>query len=104
MENEVALARAVAAFNDPERREQYFELYDPAAVLNGYPPGCEGLDGAKEFYRGLWAKRPDDALVLEEVVVDGDCLSIAFTYGSDRGETRLRFKDGRVVERWQGSR
>jgi hypothetical protein len=75
-----------------------------AVVLHGYPPGCEGLDGAKEFYRGLWRERPGDTLVLDEVVVDRDCLSISFTYGDDRGETRLRLRDGRVIERWQGRR
>jgi hypothetical protein len=104
VENELALTRAVAAFNDPARREEYFGLYDPAVILHGYPPGCEGLDGAMAFYRRLWEQRPDDALVLEEVLHDGDCLSVAFRYGSDRGETRLRFRDGRVVERWQGTR
>jgi len=104
VENTLVLARAVAAFNDPARREEYFELYDPAVVLHGYPPGCEGLAGAKAFYRALWLERPRDALVLEDVVSDGDSLSVAFRYGSDRGETRLRFRDGRVVERWQGTR
>jgi hypothetical protein len=104
VDNEAVLSRAVETFNDPGRREEYFELYDPEVVLHGYPPGCEGLEGARAFYRGLWRERPDDALVLHEVVADGDCLSVAFSYGSDRGETRLRFRDGRVVERWQGTR
>lgn len=104
MENTLVLARAVVAFNDPGRREEYFQLYDPAVVLHGYPPGCDGLAGAKEFYRALWLERPHDALVLEDVVSDGDCLSVAFRYGSTRGETRLRFREGRVVERWQGMR
>jgi hypothetical protein len=104
VENELVLACAVAAFNDPGRREEYFELYDAAVVLYGYPPGCEGLEGAKAFYRRLWRERPDVALVLEEVLADGDVLSVAFRYGSDRGQTRLRFENGRVVERWQGTR
>jgi len=62
------------------------------------------VEGAKAFYHGLWSERPDDTLVLEEVLADDGCLSVAFSYGSDRGETRLRFRDGRVIERWQGTR
>lgn len=104
MENELALARAVAAFNDPQRREEYFELYHPAVVLHGYPAGCAGLEGAKAYYRRLWKENPDDLLVLDEVVADGDDLSVAFRYGRSSGETRLRFDGGRVIERWQGTR
>ena len=60
--NEATLRAAIAAFNDPERRERYLDLYDPAVVLHGYPRGLEGREGAKRFYTRVWEGFPDARL------------------------------------------
>jgi hypothetical protein len=53
-ENKAALLTAIGAFNDPQRREEYFGLYADRAVLHRAPPLLPGIERIKEFYRSLW--------------------------------------------------
>jgi predicted ester cyclase len=118
--NEAALKQAVAAFNDPSRRERYLDLYAPDVVLHGYPRGVEGLAGARSFYSQLWAAFPDARLSVEETVANGDRIAARYRlsgiqardfYGSPvasggtelEGMTLLHFRDGQVVAVWQTS-
>jgi predicted ester cyclase len=118
--NEAALRAAVTAFNDPDRREGYLELYAPDVVLHGYPRGLAGVDGARSFYSQLWAAFPDARLAVDDVIGRGDQLAARYRlsgvqakdfYGAQvtgattevEGITWLRFHDGRAVEVWQAS-
>jgi steroid delta-isomerase-like uncharacterized protein len=118
--NEASVRRAVAAFNDPSSREHYLDLYAPDVVLHGYPAAVEGKEGARRFYSEFWAAFPDARLSLEETIASGDRLAARYTltgiqaqdfYGAPlsnratriEGMTWLRFRDGQVVEVWQGS-
>jgi predicted ester cyclase len=118
--NEAALRAAVTAFNDPDRREGYLELYAPDVVLHGYPRGLAGVDGARSFYSQLWAAFPDARLAVDDVIGRGDQLAARYRlsgvqakdfYGAQvtgtttevEGITWLRFQDGRAVEVWQAS-
>lgn len=118
--NEALLRQAVTAFNDPDARDGYFDLYAPDVVLHGYPAGAEGCDGAHSFYSQLWAAFPDAHLSLEETIASGDRLAARYTltgiqaenfYGATvtgratkiEGMTWLRFRDGQVTEVWQMS-
>jgi predicted ester cyclase len=119
-DNEETLRRAIEAFHDRDRREQYLELYDPDVVLHGYPEGVEGLEGARRFYEQVWEAFPDADLTLEETVASGDRIAARYTlsghqvadlYGAPAGDrpititgmVMLRFKAGRVVEEWQAA-
>lgn len=118
--NESALYAAVEAFNDPERRERYLELYSPDVVLYGYPRGLVGFEGAKTFYSQLWAAFPDARLAVHDVIAKADQLAARYRlsgvqaedfYGARvtgattefEGIAWMRFQDGRAVEVWQTS-
>ena len=118
--NESALRAAVEGFNDPERREQWLDLYSPHVILHGYPRGLEGHDGARHFYEQLWSAFPDARLSLEDVLETGDRVAIRYTlhgvhanefYGTRatgvpteiEGMAWIRFADGQAIEVWQTS-
>jgi steroid delta-isomerase-like uncharacterized protein len=118
--NEASVRRAVAAFNDPDSRDRYLDLYAPDVILHGYPVSVEGREGARDFYSKLWAAFPDARLSLEETIASEDRLAARYTltgiqaqdfYGAPassgavkiEGMTWMHFRDGRVVEVWQMS-
>lgn len=118
--NQAALTDAVAAFNNPQDRTGWLELYAPDVVLHGYPRDLQGLDGARSFYTQLWEAFPDARLTVEEVVGSDDRLAARYTlagvqasdfYGTPgtgaaatfEGIAWMRFRDGRAVEVWQAS-
>ena len=118
--NESALRAAVEGFNDPERREQWLDLYSPYVTLHGYPRGLEGHDGARHFYEQLWSAFPDARLSLEDVLETDDRVAIRYTlhgvhanefYGTRatgvtteiEGMAWIRFADGQAIEVWQTS-
>jgi predicted ester cyclase len=115
----VALSRALTAFNEPQRRHEYFDLYDEAVVLHGYPPGLPpGIQGVKAFYESVWMALPDCRLEIQDVIIEGDRAAIRYSFNGTHsnvfagvpatgkkldipGQTILRFSGTRVVERWQ---
>ena len=118
--NKAALDVAIAAFNDPGRREQYLDMYAPGVVLHGYPRGLSGAQGARTFYTQLWAAFPDVEIALEQVLGTDDQLVARYRlsgvqtgdfYGAPvtgqatniTGVAWLRFEGGRVIEIWQAS-
>jgi predicted ester cyclase len=118
--NQATLSAALEAFNDPDRRQAYLELYAPDVILHGYPRGLAGLEGARSFYSQLWAAFPDARLTIEGLIVHDDQLAARYRlsgvqagdfYGAQTtgvtteadGIAWLRFADGRVVEEWQAS-
>ena len=118
--NESALRAAVEGFNDPERHEQWLDLYSPYVTLHGYPRGLEGHDGARHFYEQLWSAFPDARLSLKDVLETDDRVAIRYTlhgvhanefYGTRatgvtteiEGMAWIRFADGQAIEVWQTS-
>ncbi|MHB1571132.1 MAG: ester cyclase [Solirubrobacteraceae bacterium] len=118
--NKAALKAAIAAFNDPQRREEYLKMYAPDVVLHGYPRGLSGAEGARTFYTQLWAAFPDVEITLEQVLGADDQLVARYHlsgvqagdfYGTPvsgqatnlQGIAWLRFEGGRVAEIWQAS-
>jgi predicted ester cyclase len=116
---ETALEHFQKGFRDPAAAEPYFQLYDPAVVLHGFPPGVEGLDGLRALYGEIWAALPDGRLEVLDVIAAGDRIAgrmrIAGTHtGGDllgvpasgapievNAQTIMRYENGRCVERWQ---
>jgi predicted ester cyclase len=118
--NEATLRAALEAFNDPDRRQGFLELYAPDVILHGYPRGPAGLEGARSFYSQLWRAFPDARLTVEALIGHDDQFAARYRllgvqardfYGAQvsvattevEGIAWLRFADGRVVEEWQAS-
>ena len=111
--------KAIAAFNDPARRDDYFEtLYEDDVVLHGYTPEPLTTKAVvKEFYEAIYEGFPDARVTIEQALVDGDHLMLAFRFSATHdgpfmgvpatgrpvdvpGITILRFAGERCVERW----
>lgn len=118
--NEASVLAAVAAFNDPDRRERYFDLYAPDVVLHGYPGNAQGREGVQSFCSQLWAAFPDIRLTVDELLASDDRVASRYTvtgtqstdfYGAPVGDRQaeitgvgwFHFRNGAVVEAWQVS-
>jgi predicted ester cyclase len=118
--NQAALGGAVEAFNDPDRRQEYLEVYAEDVILHGYPRGLAGRQGAGSFYSQLWRAFPDARLTVDGVIAHDDQVAVRYRlsgaqardfYGAPvtgatteaEGIAWLRFSAGRVVEEWQAS-
>jgi predicted ester cyclase len=115
-ENKQALRRALDRFNDGDL-DGYLELYDPSVVLYGNGPEPLDLDGIRGFYEELGSAFSNGRVELEQVIGEDDWLAGRYTFhalhtGEFKGVpptgrevamtgiTTGRFRDGRVVERW----
>ena len=120
-DNRATLTRALEHFNrgfgDPAAAEAYFDVYDPDIVLHGFPPGVDDVAGARAFYAEIWTALPDGKLELHEVVAEDDLVACRVTIDGTHAAplmgvaatnrplhletiTILRFRDGRIIERW----
>ena len=110
-------ANAFARFNDAEYRASFFDAYDSAVALHGYPGGLQGVAGLRAFHETLWHAFPDARLTVEDLVVEGDRAALRYRLqGTHRGDylgvaatglrfdveglTMLRVAEGRVAEEW----
>jgi ketosteroid isomerase-like protein len=117
--NRDAFAAAIAAWNGGDL-DRYLELYDESIRLHGYSPEPMDKPTVQAFYQGIWAAVERPQLEVHTVLEDGDTLAVHATMtGRHVGEllgvpatgtdihlpvmTMLRFRDGRVVERWSVS-
>ena len=115
-DNKSRLLDALEAFNDAQRREDYFQLYAEEAFLHRSPPLAPGIESIKQWYRSLWAAFPDARITLGNVVAEGDFVANNFRLqGTHRGAflgvpasgkrvdvegvTILKFADEKCVER-----
>lgn len=116
-ENKASLQCAIDHWNN-QNLDGYLELYDANIILHGFPPGlAPGVEGARQFYTGVWAAFPGNQLTIDDAVAEGDEVAVRFTLrGVHRGAfmgipptgkeitltgiTILRFAGGRCVERW----
>ena len=115
-QNRAALDAAVAAWNKDDR-ESYLSIYDSSVRHHGVGP--EPLDHAanRAFYEGMWAAFPGIQLTIDDTIAEGDQLAARFHLDGEHrgdfmgvpstgraivltGQTVLRFRDGRIVERW----
>jgi predicted ester cyclase len=112
-------ANAFARFNDAEHREAFFDAYDSAVALHGYPGDLQGIGGLRAFHEALWHAFPDARLTVEDLVVEGDRAALRYRLrGTHRGDylgvgatslpvdveglTMLRIAGGCVAEEWHG--
>lgn len=112
------IATAVQLLNAGDVDGYVTTLYHPDARFHGFPPdfGAD-RDGITAFFRALRAGIPDATIAAQDLFVDGDRVAVRFSLtGTHAGElfgvpaggsrvavegiTILRFRDDRVVERW----
>ncbi len=115
-EDRAVVQRAIENWNRGDLAG-YLELYDPDAVLHGYPGVEPGLESIKRFYDAFWAAFPDSHIMIDDVIAEGDEVASRFTLRATHqgdfmgipptggqvtlaGITILRFAGGRCVERW----
>jgi predicted ester cyclase len=115
-QNRAALGAAVEAWNQDER-ETYLEVYDPAIRHHGLGP--EPLDQVtnRGSYEAMWAAFPSSQLTIDDTIAEGDQLAARFRLSGEHlgefmgipatgrpfvlnGQTVMRFRDGRILERW----
>ena len=119
-ENKALVRSAIQEFNKGNI-DSYLAYYHEDLVTHGYPPQLPAnLDGLKAFYGAVGAAFPDAKVELGEMVAEGDKVATLFTFrATHRGDfmgilptnrgvsmdgiTILRFRDGRISERWQGA-
>jgi predicted ester cyclase len=112
-----ALSAAHASWNAGDL-EGYLKLYDEDITLHGYSPEPMGKAAVRGFYASIFAAFGDaPPLEFHETLWHGDTATVRFTmFGLHRGEfngipptgidialpgiTILRFRDGKVIERW----
>jgi steroid delta-isomerase-like uncharacterized protein len=107
---------AVDAFHSGDL-DRYFTCYDPDLRFHGMSPEPMDLEATRAFYAMLVAAFPDASVTVHDTVAEGDRIVLRYSlYGTHRGEfmgipatgrsidvplqTILRFRDGRIVERW----
>jgi len=117
MSNRDIVERALECFADPQRREQYFDVYSENVILHGYGGVEPGLDGVMRYYAGIWSVFPDARVLAEDWMETDDKVILRFTmtgthtqpfHGIEAtgrsvrisGITILRFENRQCVERW----
>jgi steroid delta-isomerase-like uncharacterized protein len=116
-ENKAAVAAALEAFNAGDF-ERYKELYGPSLVVHGFGPDDLDLDGMMAFYETVAAGFEGISVATEDALAEGDRVAYRYTFRATHagefmgvpatgravtvpGQTILRFKGGKCVERWQ---
>jgi steroid delta-isomerase-like uncharacterized protein len=116
--NRDAFFRAIERFNARDL-EGYLEIYDENTTLHGYSEKPLTKAEITGFYANLLGALSDTTLDIEQLIEDEDTNTIAarFTlHGTHTGNlsgvpatgrpvaqvgmTFMRFKDGRIIERW----
>lgn len=110
------LEQAIAAWNAGDL-DGYLTLYDDGVTLHGYAPEPMDKVAVRGFYEQIFAGLPGSQIELLDTFGSGDRIVTRFVQrgrhggellgvpatGRDvevNGITILRFRDGRVVERW----
>lgn len=115
-QNRAALDAAVAAWNKGDGAT-YLKVYDPSVRHHGLGPEPFDQTANRAFYEGMWTAFPGSQLTIDDTIAEGDQLAVRFHLTGEHhgefmgvpptgrafvlvGQTVLRFRDGRVVERW----
>ncbi len=117
MSNRDIFEYALKSFADPQKRNEYFQLYSDDIILHGYQGIEPGLASVKQFYYGFWTIFPDARVTVEELIGEGDVLVAHYTITGTLkapymgvtpsgqrielpGISILHFRNGKCFERW----
>jgi predicted ester cyclase len=112
-----AIRTALEALNQGDWAT-YGQLYDPALIAYGYGPEPLDFAGLMGFYETVGAGFSDISVTADQLLAEGDSVAARYTFRCTHtgefmgvaatgrrvevpGQTILRFRDGKVVERWQ---
>lgn len=119
-ENKAAMRTAIKEFNEGNL-EGYLAYYDESVATHGYPPELPAnLDGLKAFYAMMFSAFTDAEVAIDDILAEGDEVAARYTFHATHtgdfmgmpptnkdvvmgGITILRFRDGKIVERWQNA-
>ena len=98
MSNRESFSHAIKCFSDPQRRNEYFQLYSDDIILHGYQGIEPGLESVKQFYYAFWKVfRYTITGTMKEpfrgVPATGQRIELP-------GISILHFRNGQCFERW----
>jgi len=117
MSNRESFSHALKCFSDPQRRNEYFQLYSDDIILHGYQGIEPGLGSVKQFYYAFWRLFPDAQVLIQELLGEGDTLVARYTITGTLHEhfmgvpatgqrielpgiSILHFRNGQCFQRW----
>jgi steroid delta-isomerase-like uncharacterized protein len=117
MSNRESFSHAINCFSDPQRRNEYFQLYSDDIILHGYQGIEPGLVSVKQFYYAFWKLFPDAQVLIQDLIGEGDPLVARYTITGTMHEpfmgvpatgqrielpgiSILHFRNGQCFERW----
>ena len=117
MSNRESFSHALKCFSDPQRRNEYFQLYSDDIILHGYQGIEPGLGSVKQFYYAFWRLFPDAQVLIQDLIGEGDTLVARYTITGTMHEifmgvpatgqrielpgiSILHFRNGQCFERW----
>jgi steroid delta-isomerase-like uncharacterized protein len=117
MSNQDIFSLALKCFSDPQRRNEYFQLYSDEILLHGYQGIEPGLESVKQFYYAFWNLFPDAQVLLQDLIGEGETLVARYTITGTMHEafmgvpatgqrielpgiSILHFRRGQCFERW----
>ena len=117
MSNRESFSHAIKCFSDPQRRNEYFQLYSDDIILHGYQGIAPGLESVKQFYYAFWKLFPDARVLIQDLIGEGNPLVARYTITGSMHEpfmgvpatgqrielpgiSILHFRNGQCFERW----
>ena len=117
MSNRESFSHAIKCFSDPQRRNEYFQLYSDDIILHGYQGIEPGLESVKQFYYAFWKLFPDAQVLIHDLIGEDDPLVARYTITGTMHEpfrgvpatgqrielpgiSILHFRNGQCFERW----
>jgi steroid delta-isomerase-like uncharacterized protein len=117
MSNRETFSHAIKCFSDPQRRNEYFQLYSDDIILHGYQGIEPGLESVKQFYYAFWKLFPDAQVLIQDLIGEGDPLVARYTITGTMHEpfmgvpatgqrielpgiSILHFRNSQCFERW----
>jgi predicted ester cyclase len=115
-EMKATIHAAVEAWNGGDV-DGFLSMFDSSLLHHGVTPEPLDEKGNRAFYEGMQASFPGSQIIIRDTVAEDDRVAVRFDFaGEHHGEflgvaptgrsvlmhahTIMRFKDGRVVERW----
>jgi steroid delta-isomerase-like uncharacterized protein len=117
MSNRESFSHAIKCFSDPQRRNEYFQLYSDDIIVHGYQGIEPGLESMKQFYYAFWKVFPDAQVLIHDLIGEDDPLVARYTITGTMHEpfmgvpatgqrielpgiSILHFRNGQCFERW----
>ncbi len=113
------LQQALQALNSKDDKSSYFDLHDESLVAHGIPSKFpSNKEGMKSYYKEVWRAFPEANFNFDHVIIERNEAACMFSMtGTQKNEFLgippsdkqvklegmifFRFKDSKIVERWE---